>query len=112
MSINFFRHCDRLLKVLPSEVIMEPSKVAQYLNVPEPYALTVIERLRNDRLADGFGTGPVSRNMRTSVFPDFYIDEIKKIKDARRTSLYARWGFWLAVISTLWQIISLILGTE
>lgn len=110
MSYDFFKYCDKLLKVLPSEVIMEPSEVAKYLNVTESYAMTVIERLRNDGLADGFGTGPVSRNKRTAVFPDFYKEEIEKLKDYRRTRLYARWGFWIAVISFLWQISEYLLG--
>lgn len=78
MNYDFLKCCDKLLKVLPSEVIMEPSVVAEYLNVTESYAMTVIERLRKDGHADGFGTGPVSRNKRTAVFPDFYKEEIEK----------------------------------
>lgn len=110
MSYDFLKCCDKLLKVLPSEIIMEPSEVAEYLNVTESYAMTVIERLREDGLADGFGTGPVSRNKRTAVFPDFYTKEIKKQKDDHRTRIYARWGFWIAVISFLWQISEYLLG--
>lgn len=104
MSYDFFKCCDKLLKVLPSEAIMEPYKVSEYLNVTESYAMTVIERLRKDGLADGFGNGPVSRNKRTAVFPDFYKEEIEKLKDYRRTRLYARWGFGIAVTSILLQI--------
>lgn len=98
-----------LLKELQSAISMEPSTIAQYLNVSEEYALTVIERLRMDGLAGGIGTGPVSRNNHTSTFQDFYINKIKEMRDEKRTRLYARWGFWMAVIGTAWQILEWIL---
>lgn len=104
MDKKFLLQCDRLLKVLPSRIIMEPSEVATYLNVSETVAATVIDRLRQDSLADGYGSGPVSRNHRTSVFHDFYLEEIRKIKDYNRTKRYAFWGFLLSVISILWPL--------
>ncbi len=110
MNEGFYRHCDILLKKLPSKGILYDSEVADLLNVSQKYALTVMERLKSDGLADQCGVGPISQNKRTSVFPDFYLDEIKKLKQEHNTYLYARWGFWIAVISALWQISEWILG--
>ena len=110
MDEEFLLKCDALLNALPSERIMNPSEAAGYLGVSEDYAITVIDRLRKDGLASGVGTGPVSKNNRTSTFPNFYKIEIRKIKEERKTRLYAWWGFWIAVISISWQILAWITG--
>ncbi len=106
---QFYKHCDALLRVLPKEIIMEQSKVASYLGVSDKYASSVIEQLRNDKLADGLGFGPVSRNHRTSSYPNFYKDKIKELKADKRTKVYALWGFWLGVIGMLLQLVQLII---
>lgn len=89
---------------------MKLSEVAELLAVSEEYAQTVIDQLRKDDLAGGTGWGPVSRNNRTSTCANFYLDKIRNIKEARRTKIYARLGFWIAVISVVWQISEWILG--
>lgn len=107
MMNQFYKHCDALLRVLPEKIIMEQWEVASFLGVSDEYASCVIEQLRNDKLADGSGFGPVSRNNRTSSFPNFYKDKIKELKANNRTKTYAHWGFWLGVIGMLMQIVQL-----
>lgn len=89
---------------------MEVSEVVLRLGVSNEYAQTVVDQLRKDGLAGGMGWGPISRNNRTFTFPNFYLDKIKEIKEVNRTKIYARFGFWIAVISVLWQISEWILG--
>lgn len=102
---DFYWQCDKLLRVLPSRITMNQSEVARLLNVSDDYARTVIDQLRNDGVAGGFGAGPISRNNRTSTFPDFYKDIIRKEKDYRRTKRYAVWAFWISVTLALWQFV-------
>ena len=110
MSIEFYSHCHTLLRILQNEISMQLSEVAELLAVSEEYAQTVIDQLRKDGLAGGMGWGPISRNNRTSTFPNFYLDKVKEIKETNRTRIYARFGFWIAVISVVWQISEWILG--
>lgn len=84
---------------------MNQSEVAEFLNVSDDYARAVIDQLRNDGVAGGFGAGPISRNNRTSTFPNFYKDIILKEKDDRRTKCFAVWAFWISVTLALWQFV-------
>ena len=102
---NFYKQCDKLLQVLPSRISMNQSEVAELLKVSEDYARTVIDQLRNDGVAGGFGSGPVSKNNRTSTFPNFYKDREKELRKKTRTDRYAFWGFWISVIVALWQLL-------
>ncbi len=110
MTVEFYSHCHRLLLILPQKISMELSEVAEILVVSEDYAQSVVDQLRKDGLAGGIGWGPVSRNNRTSTFTSFYLDKIKEIKESHRTKIFALWGFWIAVISVVWQISEWILG--
>ena len=109
MNKEFYLKCDALLKLLQKEIIMEPSDVAATLGVTIQYARTVVEQLRKDGFAGGVGTGPVSRTDKTYTFTDFYKRKIKEDAIEHRTKIFSICGFWLAVISILWQVLEYLL---
>lgn len=105
MDKNFYLKCDALLKILPKEITMEPTAVREYLNVSYSYARTVIDQLRSDGLAGGYGTGPISKNDKTETYKDYYTQKIKSIKQESRKITTAIWSSWIAIILSTFALI-------
>lgn len=108
MKNKFYNNCDKLLNMLPEKNIMNINEVAEALGLTEQEALTVIERLRSDKVAGGFGTGPVSRNHHTVTFKTIYRDRIKQARyESFRifSDVFIKWlALALSIISIVMQL--------